>query len=175
VLTVVSLTLRALLVGVLVWSAASKLTASGFRSVSAMFGQLGTGRHARLASTALVAAEAGTAGLLATPWTVSIGLVAAIALFAALTVGTVVVVRRRLGVRCACFGRSAAPVSASHVVRNVILLLGAVGAAWSTWSIVGQVVTTADLAVSVGAGAVLAVLVGRWDDLAFLFAEPTRH
>jgi hypothetical protein len=170
--TIASLALRALLVGVLAWSAGSKLTPGGFRSAVTMFESMfGTGRHARLAAAALVVAEAATAVLLAAPWTARAGSAAAVGLFAALTAGTAAVVRRRLDVHCACFGRRSARVSGHHIARNTLLLIAAAATFWPAV----HPVALANLVVALAAGGVLAVLVGHWDDLAFLFAEPNHH
>ena len=166
----VALTLRVLLAVVLGWSALSKLTASGRRGLGDMFGQLGFGRRAGLAGGALVVGEAGTAVLLLLPWTAPAGALLAVALFAVLTAGVVVVLRKRMKVRCACFGSSGSTLAPVHAVRNAILLLGAVAATATAWT--GAVDTVAAAAIAVVAGVLLGVLLTRLDDLAFLIAPP---
>lgn len=166
----VALTLRVLLAVVLGWSSLSKLTASGRRGLGDMLGQLGFGRRTGLAGGALVVGEAGTAVLVLLPWTAAAGAVLAIALFAVLTAGVVVVLRKRMKVRCACFGSNGATLAPVHVVRNAILLLCAVAATATAWA--GPVDSVAAVAVAAVAGGLLAVLLTRLDDLAFLIAPP---
>jgi len=167
----VALTLRVLLAVVLGWSSLSKLTESGRRGLGDMLGQLGLGRLAGLAGGTLVVGEAGTAVLLLLPWTALAGAILAVALFGVLTAGVVVVLRKRMRVRCACFGSSGATLAPVHAVRNALLLLGAVGATATAWA--GPIDTAAALAVAVVAGGLLGLLLTRLDDLVFLIAPHT--
>jgi hypothetical protein len=163
----VALALHVLVAVVLGWSAAAKLTPDGRRGLADMLGQLGVARHPGLAGGVLIAAEAGAAVLALVPWIGSIGAAPAAVLLAVLTAGTVVVLRRRLQVRCACFGASATVIAPIHAVRNGLLLLAAVAATG-----LGSAVPAEPAAVGVAilAGAVGAVVLTRLDDVAFLLA-----
>lgn len=170
-MSTVALTLRVLLAVVLGWSSVSKLTAGGRRGLGDMLAQLGFGRLAGLAGGLLITGEAASAVLLLVPWTAVAGAVLAGGVLAVLTAGVVVVLRRRMAVTCACFGSSGSTIAPVHAVRNGLLLLGALVAAVTSW--VGPRVPT-DLvtaAVAVGVGAVLAVVITRLDDFAFLLAS----
>src|SRR5689334_3162911 len=72
-------------------------------------------------ATVVVGAEAATALALLLPWTRPAAFVAAALLLVGFTVVIVRAIRGRRAVACACFGASATPVNASHVVRNGLL------------------------------------------------------
>lgn len=119
----------------------------------------------------LVLVASGTAG--AAPLAES-ALAAAAALIAILAAGVTIVIRRGTQARCACFGgRSSRPLGITHLIRNSCLLLVLAAAL-----VVGSVGlhrtaggrSLAGLVVAVLAGAVVALLFIRWDDLADLFA-----
>lgn len=166
-MAVASLTLRVLLLAVLAWSAATKLRPAGFRAVAGMMRELGIGGHPALAGAALIGAELATAVLLAVPATASLATVAAVVVFAGLTGGVAVVLSRRMTVRCACFGAQATPLRPIHLVRNGFLLTCAV-AAVATGS--AGPLDGSGWILGASAGAVLAVVTVRLEDLAFLFS-----
>lgn len=120
------------------------------------------------AALATVAAEGGVIVLAAVPlrWAGWAAFVLAAGLLTCLTIAVVRVIRRGAAVACRCFGASQTPMGVPHVVRNLILvavaLLGLVGS-------VGP--GHADLAMGVVVGifgAVLGLLMARWDDLVSL-------
>jgi hypothetical protein len=99
-------------------------------------------------------------------WLAVVGLVLAVGLFGVLTVAVWRAVARRTGAVCRCFGPARTVLGHRHVVRNALLLLVAIlGLATP----VGTVDPMA-AAVAATAGALGAVLVIRFDDLAELFA-----
>src|SRR5262245_32355923 len=113
-MSIVALALRVLVAAVLAWSSASKLTADGRRGLHDMIGQLGVDRRAGLVGVLLIAGEATSAVLLLLPWTAVVGAVLASVLLAVLTVGVVVILRRKMSVTCACFGSSGTTIAPIH-------------------------------------------------------------
>lgn len=118
----------------------------------------------------VIAAESAVVVLLAVPATARAGLVAGLGLLGVFTVAIGAALRRGATEPCRCFGASATPLGARHLVRNAILLLaaasglaaGALPGDAQPWGLV-----------FVGAAAVvLAVLVVQFDVLAELFAGP---
>lgn len=69
----------------------------------------------------LAAAEGILVALLILPTTTTIGFAYAAILTVALMAGVLTVINRGLVASCRCFGGSAAPLSARHVVRNGML------------------------------------------------------
>lgn len=125
-------------------------------------------RYATALSTVVVVAEAGIVVALAVPGTAVAGLVAACLLLSAFTVAIAAAVRRGATTSCRCFGATATPVSARHLVRNALLIaVAALGLAMP-----GQ---AADDPVALGlaavAGIVVAVLVVSFDAVADLFLD----
>lgn len=118
-----------------------------------------------LPATVLLVAGVGTVR-----WFAAAGLVLAVGLFGALTAAVWRAVARRSGAACRCFGSASTVLAHRHVVRNMVLLLAAtLGlAALSTMDSADPVAA----AVAATAGALGAVLVIRFDDLAELFAGP---
>lgn len=163
-----ALALRVLLAVVLGWSAASKLTADGRRDLDGMLARLGLGRHGGLVGGLLIAAEAGSAALLLLPWTAAAGAVLASALLAVLTAGVGTILHRGLTVTCACFGASSTTIGPIHAVRNGALLILAVGTAWLGPQVPDDL---AAVVMAVGVGCVLALVVTRLDDFAFLLTS----
>lgn len=161
----VALALHVVLAAVLGWSAATKLTAGGRNGLRGMLAQLGVGRRAGVVGGLLIAAEAGAAVLLLLPWTAAAGAVLATCLLAVLTAGVVMILRRRLKVTCACFGASATTIAPIHAVRNGLLLLMAIATAWLGPHVPDDI---AAAVVAVGVGVVLALVITRLDDFAFL-------
>jgi hypothetical protein len=117
------------------------------------------------AAVATAAGEAGVIVLAAVPvrWAGSAAFVLASLLLGCLTVAVVMVVRRGAAVPCRCFGATETAMGMPHVVRNLILvgtaLLGLAA------SFVGGSFDLLFTAVVALFGAVLGLLMARWDDL----------
>lgn len=103
-------------------------------------------------------------------WLAGAGLVLAAGLFGVLTAAVRRAVARRSGAVCRCFGPARTPLARRHVVRNGVLLLVAVAGLAS--SVVDTAVDPAVAALAAAVGALGAVLVVRFDDLAELVAGP---
>jgi hypothetical protein len=127
------------------------------------------GARARPVAAAVVAAELAVATALAVPQTRTAGLAAAAGLLAVLTAGVAVTVRRRVRATCRCFGATGSQLGAVHVVRNASLCTVAAAAAVLTPGIPPAGLPV--FAVGAVAGAVLALLIIRLDDVAALFAK----
>ena len=135
------------------------------------------------AAAALVACEAlialGLAGAAVSiavgdslpPMVAQVPLIAAFVLTTVLASGVAVAVRRGVQARCPCFGASAGrPLGWGHVARN-LTLLAVLGCGLVAAMLGGDGGPSAAGAItSAGAGAVLALLFTRWDDLAGIFA-----
>ncbi|GAA3613563.1 methylamine utilization protein MauE [Nonomuraea rosea] len=125
-----------------------------------------------VAAAGAAAAEGGVIVLAAVPlrWAGSAAFILAAGLLGCLTVAVVMVVRRGNAVACRCFGASQTPLGLSHVVRNVVLvviaLLGLAG------SLANGSFDPALSAIAGVFGAVLGLLITRWDDLASLLVSP---
>ncbi|MFD1538345.1 MauE/DoxX family redox-associated membrane protein [Nonomuraea guangzhouensis] len=123
-------------------------------------------------AVATAAAEGAVIVLAAVPlrWAGSVAFVIAAGLLGSLTVAVALVVRRGKSVTCRCFGASQTPLGVSHVVRNALLVVIAL------LGLAGSLVTgpfDLFLTVIVGVfGAVLGLLVARWDDLVSLLVAP---
>jgi methylamine utilization protein MauE len=118
-------------------------------------------------AVAVLAGETAIVVLLALPHGGTVGAtVAGLTLFAfgALAVFSA---RRKLGIRCRCFGTNAGELGTSQAVRNAVLVAIAVAAGYAART-AGHGVATADVAAA-SFGVVLGCLIVRWDDLAFLF------
>jgi hypothetical protein len=115
----------------------------------------------------LSAAVAGVFDLVPTGPVVRLGgLVTAAALLGVLTGGIALALRRGTSAPCACFGASTRPLGGRHLVRNCVLLLVAAGALVTP---AGPVVPAGAL-LGAAAGALVAVLLVRLDDLVELLA-----
>lgn len=121
------------------------------------------------AAHALLAAEAAAVLLLALPWTVPLGFVAAVGTLAVMTGGILAALRRGRQAPCRCFGSSVTPLGRVHVVRNLVLAtLGGVGLiAWITAG--ASTPHPAGVVLALVAAGVGALLVVRLDDLMELF------
>jgi uncharacterized membrane protein YphA (DoxX/SURF4 family) len=132
-------------------------------------------RWTRLFAVLTVAAEFVIALLLlasvfAGPWPAVAGLVLAVGLFGVLTVAVWRAVSRQSGAVCRCFGRARTTLTHRHTARNAFLLAVAVfGLAVSGVDAPGE---PAVMWLAAVVGAVGAVLVVRFDDLADLVAGP---
>lgn len=125
-------------------------------------------RHRQLART-VVAAEAAVPVLLAIPGTAQAGAGWAAAVLLAFTAAIVAALRRGPGVPCRCFGDATVPLGRRHVLRNVLLLAAAAGAAFPVQA-TGH---PAGIALAVFAGGCAALVITRFDEITDLFS-PTR-
>ncbi|WP_165845578.1 MauE/DoxX family redox-associated membrane protein [Streptacidiphilus pinicola] len=157
---------RCILVSVFVLSAAGKTRRPGqFVSAVGTF-RLLPAALVRPAAYVFLAAEIVAAGLLCVPATLSIGFLLSAALLLAFTGAIAQAVVRGLNIPCPCFGVSVAPVGLRHIVRDVFLVFAAVV------GILGPqhgTLAAGGIAVSLGAAAVVVLLVRFTDELAELF------
>jgi hypothetical protein len=124
------------------------------------------------AAVATAAAEGAVIVLAAVPlrWAGSAAFIIAAGLLGCLAVAVAMVVRRGKSVTCRCFGASQTPLGVSHVVRNVLLVVIALlGLAASFVNGSFDPILSAIVGVF---GAILGLLVARWDDLVSLLATP---
>ncbi|GII86308.1 methylamine utilization protein MauE [Sphaerisporangium siamense] len=128
-MTYLEIACRCLIGLTFVFAAVSKIigrgAAAGFVATIRELRPLSRGT-ARLVAATVVAAEFAVPALLLAPATARLGFLLAVALLAAFTAGIVTVLRRRVSVRCRCFGPSGAPMAPHHVARNAVLALVAV-------------------------------------------------
>ncbi len=167
-----ALSCRALTVLVFTVSALAKLRSRpAFRSFASWMATLplplARSRPARLAG-AMAGTEAAIAMLAAFPATARAGLLLAAAALAVLAAGVHVVLRRGMSAPCRCFGTAAVPLGRRHVGRN--LLLGA--AAATAAAAAGPAGQPAGIALSLGAGAAIALVVVFLDDIAAVLGHP---
>jgi hypothetical protein len=103
-------------------------------------------------------------------WAARAALLAAIALTAVLIAGVASVIRRGVSARCACFGAaSGQPLGRTHLIRNVIFVSLLVGALVST--LYATPIAQAVSAMAAAVGAIIALLLIRWEDLAALMVS----
>ncbi|MFI6595591.1 MauE/DoxX family redox-associated membrane protein [Nonomuraea sp. NPDC050536] len=143
---------------------------AGFRA--SVRGLVPVGPRASTAlSGAIVLAEGCVAVLLAIPGTVRAGMLLAGTVLVGFCAGIVRAMRSGTTTPCRCFGVTGTPLGGRHLIRNAgLLALVAAGLAPGHLS-----PQPAGVALSVLAGAVLAVLVIFFDDLADLFAVQPRR
>jgi hypothetical protein len=135
-----------------------------------MFAATGVpGRPAAALAVGVPVVEAATAALLLAPGRVAAtaGAGLACALFAALSAGVAVAVRRGSTAHCQCFGGRGQRLSGDHVARNLTLTALAALAAVATAS-TGVPVIGLPAAVALVIAGLVAAAVVRWDDLALL-------
>jgi uncharacterized membrane protein YphA (DoxX/SURF4 family) len=104
-------------------------------------------------------------------WPAVAGLVLAVGMFGVLTAVVWRAVSRQSGAVCRCFGRTRTKLAHRHVVRNAFLLAVAAFGLIAL-SVVDGSVDPVAVWLAVTVGAVGAVLVVRFDDLADLVAGP---
>ena len=101
------------------------------------------------------------------------GLALVLGLVGAFTTAMVVALRRGAPLTCRCFGASAQPIGAGHVVRNALLLAATALATAAAW--LGErgapSADLAEVAIAAALGAIAGVLITRWDDLVFVYRE----
>ncbi len=165
---------RCLIGVVFVLSAAGKLRSrtafaefarSGRALTGALLGGRPIGRVAGLwVGAAVVTAEIAVVALLAVTATSRAGFALAIVLLLGFTAGLLAEMRRGTRTPCRCFGSSSTPIDRRHIVRNAALIaLSAAGVAAGPIPLLHPA--------AAAAGAVLALVVARLDDLAELFAN----
>ncbi|MFC8195727.1 MauE/DoxX family redox-associated membrane protein [Streptomyces sp. NPDC057298] len=169
---------RALLLVVFVVAVAGKIrnrgAFAGFSS-SIVALRLLSRRRSVVAAAAVVGVELATTVMLAVTRTALVGLVVAISLLLAFVTGITVALRGGQAVPCRCLGASTASLGPIHIVRN--LALAAIGGAGLA---AGLTATRAwpghpgGTAVTLAMALVGALLVIRFDDLAFLFTDTKR-
>lgn len=139
-----------------------------YAAFTAACGELAPWAPKRLVAPLVVAAELAVVAALAVPVTVQAGLALAVLLLAAFTVAIIGVLRRRRQVACQCFGTSSSPLGSRHVVRNVLLLMVAVGAV-ATGEPAGASQPVEVLVPALLAGGAVGAAVAFLDDIAELF------
>ncbi|GAB1513088.1 MauE/DoxX family redox-associated membrane protein [Actinophytocola sp. KF-1] len=159
------LVVRALLVVVFAGAVAGKL-----RSVRAFAEFAGSvavlaprALPARPVAVLVVAAEALTAALLLVPATRLAGYALSVLMLAAFAAGIARVVHTGQRVRCRCFGGGGGVLGPGHLARNALLVVAACGAAFDSTT-----VTAPRALVALTAGAVLGLVIVRWEDVTFL-------
>jgi hypothetical protein len=118
----------------------------------------------------LVLTELAVAAL--TPWraTALAGSAVAVGLFAVLTTGVGLAVRRGVAAPCRCFGRAGGTLGRPHVVRNATLTTAAIAALASVPGTGGTPGSAIGTALAATVAAVATALIVYWDDLATLVA-----
>ena len=157
-------------------AAASKVgSRGGFRTFVASLDGLGRAPVLgwRLVGVAVVLAEGTTAALLVAPATAPWGLAASTGLLAGFAVAIAVSVRQGREVTCRCFGAGGSTLRAGHAMRNGALAALALAASALGFAAGTAPVAVADVPIAAGLGAIGAVIVIRWDDLAFIARRPT--
>ncbi|MEV8376856.1 MauE/DoxX family redox-associated membrane protein [Kribbella sp. NPDC056861] len=164
-LQVIELLCRSVLVVVLLTAAASKLRSRrAFSDFAASLAVL-VPRRSRLTAAALTSGEVLAAvGLVVAPLA---GYAGTVALFAALSAGVALVLRRRLQVRCRCFGAGTAVLSKGHLVRNLLLTAIAMAGLGAQFVAAPDGLDAVAITLIAG-GAVIGFCLTRWDDLSAL-------
>jgi hypothetical protein len=166
---VVELAMRALLIVVFVTAVVGKIhTADAFvdyrDSVAALARPVRLdGALATAVAALMVVCEAAVVALLAVPTTRSAGYALAAALLAGFAAAVFGALRRGSSVRCRCFGSAGSVLGGAHAIRNVVLALGALAGMAG-----GPAAPAPVVLVALTAGALLGLVVTRWDDLSYL-------
>lgn len=130
-------------------------------------------RHAHATAYAIIGGETACVLLLALDPVARLGFVIAGFMMAAFTVQTWRIAHDQRDVVCRCFGADGSRITARHVVRNLvtsgIVALG-IFATFGSRGMTGE--PAGGVVLAAACGAVLGVLVTRWDDLAFLLLGP---
>jgi hypothetical protein len=139
--------------------------------VAAVLAGAETGAAGILAASAVLAVTAGVGSVLVA--TIALG--CGILLTSVLTAGVTVVIRNGTHAACACFGaRSSRKISGSHLARNVSFLVLQLAGLICNEFRHGRAAPAAAI-VAVAAGAVIALLLIRFDDLVELFVPMRRQ
>src|SRR4051812_7751460 len=117
-----------LFVGMLfLWSFTSKVRhRARFTDFTAAAKELAPELPTAVVVPVVLASEAAIVIAVAIPATVALGFAIALALLGAFTVGLASAIRKERRVSCQCFGASTTQVGPAHIVRNLLLVLGAV-------------------------------------------------
>ncbi len=122
----------------------------------------------RLCAGVMAGTEAAIAVLVAFPASARAGLLLAAAVLAVFAAGVHIVLRRGTSAPCRCFGTAAAPLGRRHVARNLLLCAAAATGA----AVAAPAGRPAGIAISLGAGTVVALVVVFLDDLAAVLGHP---
>ncbi|MFD1933453.1 MULTISPECIES: MauE/DoxX family redox-associated membrane protein [Nonomuraea] len=127
------------------------------------------GRAVRPLAAVVVALEALVPILVAVPAATPYGLALAGGLLVAFTAAIAIALRRGQRAPCRCFGASAAPLGARHLVRNSLLI----AAASLAVLLPGGSPVLAGTSMALGAGLIGTILIVSFDDIVDLFARNT--
>lgn len=168
-MSVMELTLRALMIVVFVTAVFGKIrTRDAFvdyqDSVVALARPIRlNGAAATAVAGTVVACESAVVVLLAVPATRPVGYALATALLTGFAAAVLGALQRGSSVRCRCFGSAGSVLGRAHAVRNAVLAVGALA------GMAGGSSTAAPAAlVALTCGALLGLVVTRWDDLSYL-------
>jgi hypothetical protein len=168
---------RLLLCLVLAAAAGSKLgrRGAGREFVESLRPLLAAGTLSRLpvgpVAVLAVGTEAVAAVLLLVPRAAPAGLVASAVLLAAYAAGILIAARAGVRLTCRCFGTGTSRLGRPEAVRNLALAAVATTAVLADRTGALPVASPPALTVAATVGAVLAVAVVRWDDLAFVLGS----
>jgi hypothetical protein len=141
------------------------------RSVTRLTGW--SGAPARAVARLTVAGEAATVVLALLPprWCGLAGCLLGLLLTAGFTTAVGASLRRGEAAPCRCFGRSATPLGARHVLRNVVLMLIAVAGLVGQWP--DPSVSPAIVLIGTAAGLFIGLAGAAFDDIVGLGAPAT--
>ncbi|MFF9677581.1 MauE/DoxX family redox-associated membrane protein [Streptomyces eurythermus] len=124
---------------------------------------------ARTTAVAVCVTEASVVLLIVPAATAVYGLAGAVLLLLCFTIAVVAALRRRAGVSCGCFGKSATPVSGFTVARNSLLIAGALAGIITRPDATGAGPAWPGTLTAIAVGAVAAALAYLMDEIADLF------
>lgn len=140
-----------------------------FRKATAALLPRAAARAAGPAAVTVVVVEVAVVVALAVPGAVRVGLLASVGLLAVFTVAIAAALRRGTTASCRCFGASATPLGARHLVRNGVLIALTGLPLLAGEQPGGEPVA---LAMAAGVAVVIALLVISFDVIVDLFAGP---
>lgn len=120
-----------------------------------------------LTAAVVSAVEATVVVLVIVPATALVGYAVAVIVLSGFIIGITSVLRRKRAVTCRCFGANGGLLRRHHIVRNALLAAVAVAGAGANLVASGAPVARPGTVLAAAAGATIAVLVIRWDDVAF--------
>jgi hypothetical protein len=124
------------------------------------------------APMAIEFAECAVVLLVAYPPAAAAGLVVALTVCLALTIGLSVAVRRGASQPCHCFGQSSEPLGRQHVLRNALLAICALTGVLTAGAAGTHVPATAQAGLPVIGGLAAAVIIIFFGDIAALVTSP---
>ncbi|WP_405426720.1 MauE/DoxX family redox-associated membrane protein [Micromonospora sp. NBC_00617] len=133
--------------------------------------QAASARWSRPVAAASIAAEIGVLTLVLWPASATVGLTAAVLLFAAFAIVLARAVRRGSTAGCHCFGPTNTPVAWRHVIRSAFLAGAAAGAlpgAISLPTVSPAILEPSQFLVAVAIAVFVATALVRLDDLTWL-------